>query len=89
MTSIIKDDVPGRCYLCGRNGPMHVHHMLHGSYRQAADRYGLTVHLCPECHAELHDHGYMDSVLEQEAQRTFEQAYDHDEFIRIFGKSWL
>lgn len=43
------------CFLCGRSGALHRHHCLHGSRRKAADKYDLTVYLCPECHQRLHD----------------------------------
>lgn len=89
MQSVIKGDEPYRCYICGCYGEMQVHHMLHGIHRQAADHYGLTVHLCPACHAALHDHGHLDRFLEQEAQRTFEHIYNHSDFMKIFGKNWL
>lgn len=89
MRSIIEDDLPNRCYLCSRYGGMHIHHMLHGAYRKAADRYGLTVHLCPECHRKLHDTGVNDLALEQIAQAAFEKTHTREEFMEIFGRSWL
>lgn len=82
-------DQVNRCYLCGRYGQMHLHHCLHGIHRKNADKYGLTVHLCPECHRELHDHGKDDLYLEQTAQRAFERLYGREEFLKVFGKSWL
>ena len=62
--------------------------MLHGSRRKAADRYGLTVHLCPACHRLLHDSGIYNVVLEELAQLTFEETYGHDKFMEIFGKNY-
>lgn len=89
MKSIIPDDSDEACYICGRGGALQVHHMCHGSRRKMADKYGLTVHLCPACHMALHDKGTLDLELEQRAQRVFEQRYGHDEFMRIFGKNYL
>lgn len=63
--------------------------MLHGIRRAAADRYGLTVRLCPRCHRLLHDTGLHDLDLEQEAQWRFEKEHGHDEFMRVFGKNYL
>ena len=87
--SLIPDDSPNRCYICRRyiDGG-HTHHMLHGSYRKAADKYNLTVHLCPLCHTELHDHGVYDAELQEIAQITFEKIYGHAEFMRVFGKNF-
>ena len=77
------------CYLCGRHGVLHRHHCLHGSRRKAADKYDLTVYLCPECHQRLHDHGDGDRLLQQLAQAYFEEKYGHREYMEIFGKNYL
>lgn len=86
--SIIPGDDPDRCFICRRYRPEHVHHVLHGSYRALADRYGLTVHLCIRCHSDLHDKGLYDKELEEIGQEAFEAEYGHDEFMRIFGKNF-
>lgn len=87
--SIIPDDSEERCYICQRwiKGG-HVHHCLHGSYRKMADKYGLTVHLCVQCHTKLHDKGLHDKELEAIAQEAFEDRYGHAEFMRIFQKNF-
>lgn len=87
--TIVSGDAVDRCYLCKRYGRMQVHHCLHGSRRRAADAYGLTVHLCPLCHTLLHDHGVNDLYLEQTAQAAFEREHSREEWMRIFGKSYL
>lgn len=89
MRSIIPGDEPYRCFLCQRYGALQVHHCLHGVRRKAADEYGLTVHLCPVCHALLHDHGVNDLFLEQTAQNTFERKYGREDWMKVFGKSYL
>ena len=89
MQTKISGDEPFRCFLCQRYGKMQVHHCLHGSRRKAADAYGLTVHLCPMCHTLLHDHGTNDLYLEQLAQNTFEREHSREDWMKIFGKSYL
>ena len=86
--SIVKEDSPERCYICGIY-PTQVHHMLHGSMRAKADKYGLTCHLCLGCHMDLHDKGIMDRELQKDAQEAFEAAYGHDEFMKVFGKNFI
>jgi 5-methylcytosine-specific restriction endonuclease McrA len=85
--------IPGgdekQCFICHRTGPLERHHVLHGSRRKMADKYHLTVMLCPECHRNLHDHGSYDLALEQIGQRAFESEYGHEEYMRIFGKNYL
>ena len=77
------------CYLCGRTGTLHRHHCLHGIRRKAADKYDLTVYLCPECHRRLHDNGDGDRELQKLAQRTFESRYGHEKYMETFGKNYL
>lgn len=88
MNSIISTDRENQCFICGRY-PHHVHHMLHGSMKAAADKYGLTCHLCRECHMALHDKGIMDRELQREAQRAFEAKYSHEKFMAVFGKNFI
>ena len=89
MRTVIHGDVDDRCFLCHRGGALQVHHCVHGTRRKKADEYGLTVHLCPICHTLLHDHGYNDLFLEKTAQLTFEREYGREEWMKIFGKSYL
>lgn len=77
------------CYLCGQTGTLHRHHCLHGSRRKAADKYDLTVYLCPECHTRLHDHGEKDMYLKQLAQAHFEDRFGHKRYMEVFGKNYL
>lgn len=88
MKSIIDGDQDGICYICGAHGHTEVHHMLHGSRRKAADRYGLTVNLCRRCHMNLHDKGLHDRELEAIAQTQFEKHHGHDEWMEAFGKNY-
>lgn len=87
--TIIFGDQEDTCYICGRYGKMQTHHCLHGIRRKKADEFGLTVHLCPMCHKELHDNGYYDLTLERVAQKAFEKKYSHEKFIEVFGKNYL
>lgn len=78
------------CYLCGRKGILHRHHMIHGNAgRKKAEKYGLVCYLCPDCHMRVHDFGVGDRFLQKKAQKYFEQQYGHDEWMRIFGKNYL
>lgn len=89
--SIIENDINGICYVCLRQGPTEVHHMMHGTAnRRQADKYGLTVNLCRECHRRVHEgHDGLDKELMQTAQRTFEKYHAHTEWMRVFGKNYL
>lgn len=77
------------CYLCGRGGTLERHHCLHGSRRKAADKYDLTVFLCPECHRRLHDKGEGDLYLKRIAQKHYEAEHGHRSYMEVFGKNYL
>lgn len=87
--TIIEGDSPEQCFVCGHYGPTDVHHILHGSRRKAADKYGLTVHLCRDCHHRVHNGDTaLDKVLKMYAQTIFEEKYDHDKWMEVFGKDY-
>lgn len=79
------------CYLCGRTEPLHLHHCLEGSFRKVADKYGLTVYLCPSCHMRIHGKESAMAFLRKIAQRRAMDFYKWDEweFIRRIGRSFL
>ena len=86
--SIIPLDSAEKCFLCGRKGTLHVHHCLHGRNRAAADRMGLTVHLCVRCHVRLHDKGEYDRELQVLAQVAYEALHGHDAWMKCVGKNY-
>ena len=50
MQSIIPNDRKGVCFICGRIGFTHEHHIFGGSNRDASERRGLKVHVCLDHH---------------------------------------
>lgn len=95
MQSIIPNDDEW-CYLCKKFGMKNrgweVHHMLFGTgKRKLADEDGLTVHLCPLHHRNLHDRGDYKLELQQLAQQTWMDHYGKtvDDFINRYGISYL
>lgn len=80
-----------QCYWCGRYAKLHCHHVFEGSTRQASDKYGLTVNLCPQCHSAVHSGKGLEmrNTLHQEFQKVFELDHTREEFIKEFIKSYL
>lgn len=81
------------CYKTGCTSGLHKHHVFGGACRKWSELYGLYVWLRPEWH-NMSDYGVhfnksLDIELKQFAQREFEKVYSHDEFMRIFGRSYL
>lgn len=90
MQSLIRDDVEGICYLCGRQSA-HVHHIFGGPCRKTSDRHRLVVHLCVECHRRIHDKGGDEmTYLHQIGQRAYEeQIGTREQFREEFIRSYL
>jgi len=45
--------------------------------------------LCAKCHAEVHAGNWKDKFLKKAHQKIFEQTHTREEFMRIFGRSYL
>lgn len=86
------DDPIQQCFLCHRWCECARHHCLPGKNRAKADRYGLYVSLCPDCHRTVHlkNHEAM-LYLQQYAQRKAmqENGWTTEQFIAEFGKNYL
>ena len=83
-----------RCFVCGKEDPICVHHCLHGwGRRQKADLYGCWVYLCPDCHTGprgVHFNKQLDKKLKEISQTAWEERYgSRQAFINEFGRSYL
>ena len=82
----------GKCTFCGRLGKMHVHHIFEGSLRKRSERYGMTCLLCYYCHVGdngVHLNENLNRKLKRAAQRKFEKTHTREDFIKLFGRSYL
>ena len=80
------------CLICKR--PRQQIHHCFGKYNRAkSDFYHYLVPLCEEHHTGshgVHSNHQMDVHFKQMAQRHFEKTHGtREDFIRVFGKSWL
>ena len=93
MKSIIQSERV--CFFCGSEYNLEKHHCIHGTAgRRLADKYGLTVYLCPACHRGSEGvHGKngapLDKILKQKAQTAFEGKYERQKWMETFGKNYL
>ena len=85
-----------KCFICGCQGHLHTHHIFHGvSNRKNSEKYGLKVPLCYECHEGKNgvhhnsNNNDADLYLKRIGQAKFEETHTRQEFISIFGKSYL
>ena len=93
--SIIKYDIKGVCFRCGRFCNTEKHHIFRGKNRKRADADGLTVNLCHFCHNEppfgVHFNKANDLALKQLGQKTWMKHYHKtvDDFITAYGRNYL
>lgn len=89
MQSLIRDDVEGICYICGRQSD-HVHHIFGGPCRKASDRRKLIVHLCVDCHMKVHKGGELMQMLHRLGQEVYESEIgSREQFREEFIRSYL
>lgn len=91
--SIIANEL--ECLVCKTTRGLNRHHIFTGrANRTKSELYGCWVYLCSRHHngsnQGVHYNSYFDTKLRQLCQEKWEEKYgDREEFIRIFGKSWI
>lgn len=76
------------CMVCGRPHP-HIHEVFFGRNRSLSIKYKMVVPLCYEHHEGMespHRDREVDLSLKRWAQGAFGER---DDFIKVFGKSYL
>lgn len=93
MKSIMQSNK--QCFITGATQGLHKHHIFFGANRSNSEKYGLWVwlkwdyHIADSPHTTPHNDKNTDDWLKRMAQRKFEESHSRDDFIRIFGRSWL
>ena len=91
IESALVDDLDV-CFVCKRERQQ-IHHVFGSFNRKHSDEYKYILPLCEEHHTGtngVHRNKQMDIHFKQLAQRHFEQHHGtREDFINIFGKSWL
>ena len=85
--SIITNDL-NRCYIC-KEKKEELHEVFGGRNRQASMKYGLVIPVCRKCHRMIQKNETLNEKLHKVAQKTFKKYYKNENFIKIFGKSYL
>ncbi len=84
-----------RCWVCQTTKNLHKHHVYAGGRRRISDREGCWVWLCAYHHTAsdvaVHRCPNADRWLKMMCQAAWEKKNggDRDEFIRLFGKSYI
>lgn len=82
------------CYATGMTYQIERHHCFKSSRRKNSEKYGLWVWLNHDVHMKMHDHCQPYETLENDLKKVAQQAFEdnggeRDEFMRIFGCSYL
>lgn len=86
--SILQDE--RKCFVTGYEGHLDRHHVYHGPRRKASEKWGCWCWLRHDIHMELHQQNpALDLMIKRACQERFEEIYSHDEFMAVFGKSYL
>ena len=92
MKSILQDRK--ECFVTGRVGDLHKHHVFEGTANRAkSEKWGLYIYLIPELH-NLSDKGIhfdkeFDLRVKKYAQRRFEERFSHELWMEEFHRNYL
>lgn len=98
--SILQPKEAKYCYLCAllygdyRTKRVQEHHVVFGSANRAvSEELGLKVNLCGSHHGNgkqaVHNNRAMARLLQQEAQKKFEETHTREEWMRRIGRDYL
>ena len=77
------------CHICKRPADDR-HHVFGGRLRQLSEQYGMVMNLCRYCHQRLHRNPSGEWLEWKKVyQQKFDKEHGKDEFIKIFGRSYL
>jgi hypothetical protein len=87
------------CWRCLSRTGLESHHVFPGvANRPKSEKYGLKIWLCNACHTGrhkifgkgIHQNRPFELSVKRHAQRYYEDNIGtREDFIRIFGKSWI
>lgn len=79
-----------QCYRCKVWKMTEEHHLMNGvGIRKKADKDGLVVQLCRDCHNIIHTNADERKKLKVKAQREYESTHTHDEWMKRYHKNYI
>lgn len=82
------------CYICGSPAVIR-HHVFGGTAnRRLSEKHGCWVYLCPHHHNMSNEGVHFDRELDLQIKRACQSRWEavnggREDFIRVFGKSYL
>lgn len=90
MKSILQ--VEKECFKTHVTYDLDCHHVMNGAFRKKSDKYGLWIYLNHNVHMWLH-YTHEGKMYERElkafAQKTFEEIYNHELWMKEFKRNYL
>lgn len=81
------------CYYSHTTYNIEKHHIFNGPNRRLSEKWGCWVYLRHDLHNEPPDGVHFNKEnalkLKRDCQRAFEEKYDHEKFMEIFGRNYL
>ena len=77
-----------KCYFCSSKKE-DLHELIEGKNRQVSIKYGLVIPICRKCHIKVTNDKTLQEKLHKVAQKVFENEYKTENFVQIFGQSYL
>lgn len=92
MKSILQKEK--ECFICKNPYSLECHHIYPGSAnRKKSEKTGLKVWLCHDHHTggpdAVHNNPRVMRWLKETGQAAFEKTHSREEFMRIFGRTYL
>lgn len=85
--SVMTNDLE-HCYICNQQR-CDLHEVFAGSNRKTSMKYGLVIPVCRECHENISNDIKLTKKLHEIGKKVFKQVYRAENFIEVFGKSYI
>ncbi len=85
--SILTNDLE-HCYIC-KAKKQDLHELIGGRNRKLSMKYGLVIPVCRKCHRIIENDETLKEKWHKVAQKEFKKHYKSENFMQIFGKSYL
>lgn len=81
----------GVCKACGKVTATQWHHVFGSFQRKVAEREGLVIELCQECHDRMHNDATYWLNYKKRFQRAWEtrQGNTREKWMRLFHRNYL
>jgi hypothetical protein len=81
------------CFITHSTEGLDKHHIMRGSRRKAAEKWGCWVWLRHDWHNGayygVHNNPTLELQLKKLCQMRFEELYGHDKWMAVFGKNYI